>query len=96
MSTFSTAENGLITIHTVWATRKHEPETPELVTAWDEFSVDDNPSGFREDVVDRLASWGSDLKDHREIDIRVPLEFIRGAFRPVAIVALQRESSDDE
>jgi hypothetical protein len=67
-------------IHTVWGQRVGTENEPELMVAWDEFSVDANPEGFREDVEKALQSWGSDLETHRYIDIRLPDKVINEAF----------------
>lgn len=58
-------------IHAVFANRKHDPEEIELVTAWDEYSVDANPEGFADDVAKSLASWGDDLLRHVAVEIDV-------------------------
>ena len=34
------------TIRTLWFWRKGEPD-PELLVAWDDYSVDENPEGFQ-------------------------------------------------
>jgi hypothetical protein len=72
-------------IYTVWATRVQDPDEPELVTAWDEYSVDNNPEGFDKDVEESLASWGDDLDQHRRIVITVPDKPILDAFRSVMV-----------
>lgn len=74
-------------VHTVWGVRKDSPDEPELMTAWDEYSVDNNPEGFREDVQKHLDSWGDDLLEHRQIEILVPESSIRSAFQPQRVHA---------
>ena len=67
-------------IYTVWGTRKHAPDDPELMTAWDEFSVDNNPEGYREDIKDQIEGWGSDYHTHREIAVILPYAAVLAAF----------------
>ena len=74
-------------IHTVWAVRESSPDEPELVTAWDEFSVDANPEGFDADVKEGLESWGTDLETHRYIDLIVPDKAIFDAFKRIEVQA---------
>jgi hypothetical protein len=69
-------------IHTVWATRTYSPDEPELLVAWDEFSIDAHPEGFEEEVTRALGSLGSDLGVHRRIVISVPDRDITTAFLP--------------
>jgi hypothetical protein len=54
-----------------FANRKHDPEVVELVTAWDEYSVDENMSGWQEDKVKSLASWGDDLLNSVDVEIEL-------------------------
>lgn len=67
-------------IYTVWATRKHDEGAPELLVAWDEFSVDNHPDGFERVIVAATDAMGEDLNEVRRITIRVPLETIEAAF----------------
>lgn len=53
-------------LHTLWGTRKGEAD-PELMVAWDEYSVDGNRQGFAEDCERAIKSWGDDLATHRYI-----------------------------
>lgn len=68
-----------------WAVRKHDPESPELVTAWDEYSIDANPEGWEEDKKKSLASWGDDLLRHADIVVYVPYEVIVNAVKPPTV-----------
>jgi hypothetical protein len=74
-------------IHTLWAVRISSPDEPELVTAWDEYSVDANPEGWHKDVAEGLDSWGSDLETHRFIDIEIPDKAVFDAFGTPTIPA---------
>lgn len=74
-------------IYTVWATRNEgiESQVPELLVAWDEFSVDDNPDGFERIITAATDAMGKDLNEIRRITIRVPLDTIEAAFRSTVI-----------
>lgn len=67
-------------VHTLWGVRKDSPDVPELIVAWDEYAVDGNPDGFQQDCEEGLASWGTDLAEHRYINLRVSLVDIEKAF----------------
>lgn len=54
-----------------FANRTYDPDVVELVTAWDEASVDENMSGWQEDKVSSLASWGDDLLNHVDVEIEL-------------------------
>jgi hypothetical protein len=72
---------GTIEIRTLWGWR-HGTDFPELMVAWDEFSVDENHDGFVKACEQAKREWGSDLREHRLIEIRVPEAAIVEAFRP--------------
>lgn len=72
-------------IHAVFANRKYDPEVIELVTAWDEFSVDENPEGWEEEVNKGLASWGEYLLHHVHVDIKVSDDVIEKEFRTLQV-----------
>lgn len=71
-------------IHTLWGLRKGK-FTPELMVAWDEFSVDNYQEGFAEDCEKVIASWGSDLVEKRYIDIHVHDDLLMRTFNPVEL-----------
>src|ERR1035437_5005065 len=66
-------------IKTLWGWRKGE-QTPELMQAWDEYSVDSNFDGWEDACATSIASWGDDLDAHRYIDLNVDLIAIEAAF----------------
>lgn len=72
-------------IYTVWATRKYASDEPELLTAWDEYSVDGNPEGFEEDVKKSIDSLGTDYLAHRVVVITIDSTLIDAAFLPVKV-----------
>lgn len=57
-------------IETLWIKRKYGNTPPELVAAWDEFSIDENPQGWQDACTKALDSIGDDLAEHRYIQIR--------------------------
>jgi hypothetical protein len=67
-------------IHTLWAARKGE-STPELLVAWDEYTLDNSWSGgFDEECDKAIKAMGSDLDEKRYIDIHVSEHRIMEAF----------------
>lgn len=72
-------------IYSVWGVRKYFPNEPELMLAWDEFSVDSNPEGYEAAVKQAIESWGDDLLAHRVIEIEVFDLAVLQAFKPAKI-----------
>jgi hypothetical protein len=81
-----------VIIYTLWIMRRGEPE-PELMEAWDEFSFDANPDGFKRACQEALLSVASDVTDYRYIDLNVnAAELTRQFGRPkldVTVVGTQ-------
>jgi len=51
---------------------RNEQSGPELLTAWDEFSVDENPEGYQKECDKALKSLEDDeRRSHRYIEIDV-------------------------
>ncbi len=76
------------TIRSLWITRKSIDSgfhPPELVEAWDEWSIDENPDGWQEACKRALDAVGSDLSSHRYIDLRVSGDALDSAFQPVEV-----------
>lgn len=83
-----------IQIHTLWGARKgFESDAPELMVAWDEHAVVDNPDGFTRACQAERDAWGSDLVAERFIMIDVPRDKILGAFQPPTIAAQAPEAT---
>ncbi len=80
-------------IKTLWGWRKSE-DTPELMQAWDEYTVDNWPEGWTEACEKARASWGDDLYSHREIDLVVNLDSILQAFAPPKVPAMTKDNDD--
>jgi hypothetical protein len=58
---------------------------PELMVAWDEHSIDDNPAGFDEDMEKAKKSWGEDLISHRQISINIDENELAAMFEEQSI-----------
>ena len=68
-------------VATLWITRQSE-DTPELLVAWDNFTIDGNPGGFTEACTSALAAVGGDVRDTAYLTIVVPEEPIFAALYP--------------
>jgi hypothetical protein len=66
-------------ISTLWGLRKGE-RMPELMEAWDEYSVDSYSDGWVKACEKAIASWGDDLVEYREINVSVDVDQIELAF----------------
>ncbi len=82
-----------ITLHTLWV--KH-PESyagqllPELVLAWGEDSVENNPDGWDTAVKEALEVY-TDAIDHQFLNIEVPEAAVLGAFKTPVVAAASVE-----
>lgn len=59
----------------IWATfinRKHDPKAAELVTAWDEFSIEENPEGYDADVAASVKACQPDVLHSATVEIIIP------------------------
>lgn len=82
-------------VRSLWITRKSIDagfHPPELVEAWDEWSIDENPEGWQEACKRALDAVGSDLSAHRYIDIRVSGDALASTFEPAEVEAYAVES----
>ena len=75
-----------MTIETFWALRKGE-RTPELLTAWDEFTIDQNPQGWEDDKRRGAEAIGDDAAGFRSITLVVLASDIADAFTPPRVRA---------
>lgn len=69
----------VIRVQTLWAWREGE-DNPELLSAWDEFSIDDNHEGFREDFEKHRAAVGEKGVEFRELEVLLNIDEIKGSF----------------
>jgi hypothetical protein len=53
----------------------------ELMVAWDEYCIDENPEGFEEDCEKAKKSWGNDLAAYRMVDININEKELRERFK---------------
>lgn len=68
---------------TLWITRKSVDagmHPPEMVNAWDEYSIDEYVEGWLESCQQALAAVGSDLDQFRYITLRVDESVVHDAF----------------
>ena len=75
-------------VSTLWITRQSE-DTPELLVAWDNFTIDGNPGGFTEACKEALAAVGNDVRDTAYLTIIVPEDPIFAALYPPDIPIAQ-------
>jgi len=73
-------------LSTLWITR-HSDDTPELLAAWDQFSIDGNPGGFTAACENALDAVGDDVRDMAYLTIVVPEEPIFAALYPSNVQA---------
>jgi hypothetical protein len=68
---------------TLWATRKSIDAgmyPPEMIQAWDEFSIEENAEGWFSACKKALDAFGDDLDQYRYITLRVAESVIDEAF----------------
>lgn len=76
-------------VKSLWGVRKgYERAAPELMAAWDEYTIDENPEGWTEACEKAIASWGDDLLSWRIIDIQLPVNILKQQFEPAEIAAV--------
>jgi len=63
-------------------TRCEENTAPELLVAWDEYTLDCNPEGFEADCEKAKKSYGGDLVASRIVEIEVDEEELSALFAP--------------
>lgn len=75
------------TIRSLWITRKSIDcgfHPAELLIAWDEWTVDENPEGWANACKEALEAVGDDLAAHRYIDLLLHDKGIDDAFEPAS------------
>lgn len=73
---------GEMEIQTLWVMRKGA-DNPEILEAWDEYEVEENPEGFREACKRALEAVGEDVET-RYVTIKLGVEFYK-AFEPIVV-----------
>jgi hypothetical protein len=70
----------------LFITRKHdENKYPELILAWDEEFINENPEIYDKAYHEALTSIGEDLEEFRMVYLNLNAEDIKEAFDPVTI-----------
>jgi len=72
----------------LWVTRKsidagHHP--PELLVAWDEWTIDENQEGWAAECQAALEAVGDDLAAYRYIDFRFDGEDVAAPFETATV-----------
>jgi len=75
-----------ITIKTLWFLEDTENAVPELLCAWDEYSIDENPQGYEDDMKAAHGCRGNG-GEYRYIELKVDNNKILGAFKPAKVKA---------
>lgn len=80
-----------ITLHTLWGQYKQRYQgehAPELLLAWDEYTVEANHEGWTTAVDEALQRYRGDIVDHGFLNIEVPLEAVLDLFETKAVAAV--------
>ena len=59
---------------------------PEVVAVVDEFTIDDNPEWWSNEVAKQKALWGTDADAWAEIEVSLPREELMAALYPTNTV----------
>ena len=76
----------IVTIETLWFLENTENSVPELLCAWDEYSINENPQGYEEDMKVAHGSRGND-GEYRYIELKIDNSKIMRAFKPAKVNA---------
>lgn len=68
-------------IRATFINRSYDPTHIELVHAWDEFSIDDNPEGYEADLAEDLATYQPDVLKVVTVDIAIPYSALDKLFQ---------------
>lgn len=80
-----------IDIHTLWGLRKgFGGDSPEMMTAWDEFSIEGNPEGWDDARAQAIESWGDELEAHRVVIVTIDHDQVAAAFEEPKIAGSVR------
>jgi hypothetical protein len=61
-----------VRILATFISRKSAPKVPELVVAWDEYSIDEAPEIYAKDVETSIRVCGDDVHAHATVEIIIP------------------------
>lgn len=73
-------------IECLFANRKDSPDVVELLTAWDEYSIDENPEGWEKDKATRIDAVGSELLRWAVATITVDLDALTSMLNPETFI----------
>lgn len=75
-------------IKCLFITRKSEPNNmPELILAWDEYTMEGNPGGFERECRHQLSGWEDEIEAKRIVNIEIEDDIIEGLFTVPVIEA---------
>lgn len=81
----------------LWILRKgYEDSAPELLAAWDGYSIEQNFEGWQKACDDALKAVGSDVASKRFINVHVKDDAILDQFREWRTVDAERVSELDD
>ena len=63
----------------------YDPDIIEMIHAWDEYTVDANPSGYDETRQKTIESYGNDLLNIVDTEIEVDMAEIYERFKTVQV-----------
>jgi hypothetical protein len=83
-------------VATLWIKRKDfEDDAPELVVAWDEYCIEENWTGWRDNCARVLADIGDQVAAFRFINIQIASEEIQRYFEVGSATALGTSELED-
>jgi hypothetical protein len=82
-------------VRTMWVQVKGK-DVPEMVSAVDEYTDDDNPSWYVQDVEKQKSAYGSEALAWAEIVFDVPDTVFDKAFAPTVVAVLPATNKDGE
>lgn len=76
-------------VKTLWGVRKYyENGPPELMEAWDEYTIDNWPEGWEAAREKAIKSWGDELAAWRIVDLVVCADLVKAEFLTSKIQAV--------
>lgn len=66
--------------------RRSTPKVPELVTAWDEYAMDEAPDLYKEDVRGSIMACGDDVLNSATVEIIIPESLVVEILNRKAVV----------
>lgn len=72
-------------LHCLFICRKGQESNPELLLAWDEYSVDENVEGFEQARTEALKSCQSEIAVTSMVYVEVPDQELLDAIHPATL-----------